>query len=247
MTQETEPGEVRPEPPPLKVVERCIDAKDPWSDDVLRRKKIAGRLTGIVRDQRASFVTTVDGGWGTGKTFLLERWKQDLENQDWQAIYYNAWEDDFSEDPLLSITGQLSEHFDKSSFSGTVRGLVRLVPPLLDVVAPVTPFGHIWLWLRAAAAKLRVTPPQDLRRYRERTATAERFKRRLRELGADVHEETGKPLVFIIDELDRCRPTFAIELLERVKHIFDVPNIVFVFGINRVELDEVPAVGLRRD
>ena len=46
----------------------------------------------------------------------------------------------------------------------------------------------------------------------------------------------ASPLVFIIDELDRCRPTFAIELLERVKHIFDVPNIVFVFGINRDEL-----------
>ena len=44
------------------------------------------------------------------------------------------------------------------------------------------------------------------------------------------------PLIFIIDELDRCRPTFAIELLERVKHIFDVPNMVFVLGINRAEL-----------
>ena len=44
--------------------------------------------------------------------------------------------------------------------------------------------------------------------------------------------------MFIIDELDRCRPTFAIELLERVKHIFDVKNIVFVFGINRAELTE---------
>ena len=49
-------------------------------------------------------------------------------------------------------------------------------------------------------------------------------------------EETKQPLVFIIDELDRCRPTFSIELLERVKHIFDIPGIVFVFGINRDEL-----------
>ena len=46
-----------------------------------------------------------------------------------------------------------------------------------------------------------------------------------------------KPIVFIIDELDRCRPTFAIELLERVKHIFNqVPGIIFVFGLNRTEL-----------
>ena len=43
-------------------------------------------------------------------------------------------------------------------------------------------------------------------------------------------------MVFIVDELDRCRPTFAIELLERVKHVFDVPNILFVFGLNRDEL-----------
>ena len=51
-----------------------------------------------------------------------------------------------------------------------------------------------------------------------------------------VVEETRQPLVFVIDELDRCRPTFSIELLERVKHIFDVPGMVFVFGVNRNEL-----------
>ena len=62
------------------------------------------------------------------------------------------------------------------------------------------------------------------------------MKEQLTTLAAAVHDETDQPLVFIIDELDRCRPTFAIELLERVKHIFDVPNIVFVFGINRDEL-----------
>ena len=62
------------------------------------------------------------------------------------------------------------------------------------------------------------------------------MKERLGELAGSVHAKTGHPLVFIIDELDRCRPTFAIELLERVKHIFDVPNMVFVFGINRDEL-----------
>ena len=55
-------------------------------------------------------------------------------------------------------------------------------------------------------------------------------------MSATVFKETKHPLVFIIDELDRCRPTFAIELLERVKHIFDVPDLVFVFGVNRDEL-----------
>lgn len=46
---------------------------------------------------------------------------------------------------------------------------------------------------------------------------------------AQLAESLDKPLVFIIDELDRCRPDFAIRLIERVKHFFDIPKIVFVF------------------
>ncbi len=51
--------------------------------------------------------------------------------------------------------------------------------------------------------------------------------------------ETGKrqaPLFVFIDELDRCRPSFAIELLEGVKHIFDIPGVCFVFSVNLEQL-----------
>jgi hypothetical protein len=40
--------------------------------------------------------------------------------------------------------------------------------------------------------------------------------------------KSNPPLVFIIDELDRCRPSFALELLEKIKHFFSVPGVVFV-------------------
>ena len=237
MSQETEFADTRPAPPPLKVVEQEPDPENPWVDDVLECKEVADRLTSIVRGQEQPFVISVDGRWGTGKTFLLKRWRQDLENQGWQAIYYNAWEDDFSDDPLLSITGRLSEHFDNSSWTETARALVRLVPPLLDVVAPWVPFGQIWTWLRTTAKNFqKQSPPESVRRYNERRAITDDFKRGLTKLAAEVRKDTGYPLIFVVDELDRCRPTFAIELLERVKHIFDVPNIVFVFGINRSEL-----------
>ena len=72
--------------------------------------------------------------------------------------------------------------------------------------------------------------------YLNARASKDELKKGLKKLSEAVFEETQHPLVFIIDELDRCRPTFAIELLERVKHIFDVPYLVFVFGINRDEL-----------
>ncbi len=90
--------------------------------------------------------------------------------------------------------------------------------------------------LRPLPAESDRSASERLDTYDAKRAATERLRETLPCLASDVREETAHPLVFIIGELDRCRPTFAIALLERVKHIFDVPDVVFVFGVNRVEL-----------
>ncbi len=211
--------------PALKVVEPEIDPNNIWADDKLERKRIADRLTTIVKDQEAPFVISLDGRWGTGKTFLLKRWQAQLERGGHQAIYFNAWEDDFCDDPLLAIIGQLTEHFQE----GRLREMAAIIG---DIALPILT-GKL-----TGVAFTRKDLKRDnlLNDYRTQLRTKREIRNHLARLAKVVKEESGKPLVFIIDELDRCRPTFAIELLERVKHIFDVPNIVFVFGINRTEL-----------
>ncbi|RYX79996.1 hypothetical protein EON83_30460 [bacterium] len=63
------------------------------------------------------------------------------------------------------------------------------------------------------------------------------LKKSVSDLVDEVAREGSKlPIVIIIDELDRCRPTYAIKLLEEVTHLFDVTGIVFVFGINAEQL-----------
>ena len=134
MTQQPDPADAPPTLlPALKVVELEVNADKPWSDDVLDRKEIADHLTDIVRGQEVPFVISVDGRWGTGKTFLLRRWAQDLRNQDpkWQAIYFNAWEDDFNDDPLLAIIGQLSEYFDEGPLHEIARGVAGALGHIL--------------------------------------------------------------------------------------------------------------------
>ncbi len=235
MTQQPDPADAPPALPALKVEEQDHDPKKPWADDVLDRKEIADRLTSIVRGQEAPFVISLDGRWGTGKTFLLKRWAQDLENDGWQAIYYNAWEDDYADDPLLAITAQLTEHVGEEKFAEKARSLLgRLVRPTYFATS-VASAATVGMPLPALPAGNQAAP-DHLGGYHQRRAAKDELKQSLIELAAKVREDTGQPLIFIIDELDRCRPTFAIELLERVKHIFDVPNIVFVFGINRGEL-----------
>lgn len=218
----------------LKLDEPEVSPDSPWADDILNRAQIAERLTNLIRTQSAPLVISIDGYWGTGKTFMLKRWQKDLENQGFQAIYFNAWEDDFCDDPLLAILGQLSEHFSEGELKVLAAKILQSAKPLLRRNALSILEKHTGITLQIDESE------QDdrdfVKEYLAQRATKDEVKKHLERMSHAVHNETGHPLVFIIDELDRCRPTFAIELLERVKHIFDVPNLLFVLGINQDEL-----------
>lgn len=218
----------------LKLPEPDVSSEQPWQDDVLDRKQIAERLTNLIENQRAPFSISIHGNWGTGKTFLLKRWRNELENQKFRAIYFNAWEDDFCEDPLLAILGQLAEYFKESKLESFSRTAMAIAMPLIrkNALSVLNKATGITFELELEGQNER----DFVEEYLSQRASKDKLKGHLKKMSASVVEETGRPLVVIIDELDRCRPTFAIELLERVKHIFDVPNLVFVFGLNRNEL-----------
>lgn len=216
----------------LKLPQASVSPDEPWNDDVLDRQELAGMLTNLIRNQSHPFTISIHGYWGTGKTFLLQRWQQDLGTQGFHAIYFNAWQDDFCDNPLLAILGQLHEHFKTPRLQGLAAAAIDIAVPLLRQTALTLVKTTTGLSPDLDEAR----PPTILDEYREQRKTKDSLKSKLANLSSAVYDETGCPLVFIIDELDRCRPTFAIELLERVKHIFDIEHMVFVFGINRVEL-----------
>ena len=46
----------------------------------------------------------------------------------------------------------------------------------------------------------------------------------------------AKPIILFIDELDRCRPDYAVDMLEVIKHVFDVENVKIVLVTNTKQL-----------
>ena len=216
----------------VKLPEPIVSSADPWRDDVLDRQQLGERLTSLIRTQVAPFTISIHGDWGTGKTFFLRRWQKDLEKESFKAIYFNAWEDDFCDDPLLAMLGQLADYFSESALSSLTKKIV-------DVGIPLVRQNVLSILNKSTGITLDVGPIKQkalVDEYLEQRATKDELKTHLSRLSDAVANETHHPMVFIIDELDRCRPNFAIELLERVKHIFVVPNIVFVFGISRGQL-----------
>lgn len=213
--------------------EPVINEQDPWHNDVLDRKSEAQFFTNLVRNQESPLVIGLHASWGTGKTFLLRRWQQDLVNEGFQTIYYNAWEDDFTDDPLTAIIGQISESINYAPYDEVIGNIERSVIPLLARI----PLGMLNKISGIDYVSVIDEIGQNaLKDYKDQHKYKEDLKFYLSQLSNIVKQENDTPLVFIVDELDRCRPTFSIELLERVKHVFNIDNIVFVFGINRSEL-----------
>ena len=215
-----------------------VSSNDIWSDDALGREPIAQSLTNLVEHQTDSLVVSLHGNWGTGKTFLLQRWHASLTKNGFEAIYFNAWEDDFCSDPLVAIIGQISEELETNvDYKCEVKKVMRKARLLFKQIFNNAVEKYVGISFEELSnASKETSKNRALASYHEQRKCKDQLKESLGEMSKKVMCKTKKPLVFIIDELDRCRPTFAIELLERVKHIFDIPNMVFVLGVNHDEL-----------
>ena len=256
---------------PLTMPEPEVEKSNPWADDKLGVETFAKSLTEIVVSQSHPLTLAVNGIWGSGKTFLLKRWHQDLRNQGFPSVYFSAWEDDDQTDPLLSLLWRLVHVNDSEDKNGigvlgqpevrtvieqacsylrfgnvlSPANLASTVSSLVVASLPTALSGQSWfgnqvykfcLWL------LKRSNPIDefFSEYSSRSRTRRKLSEEFRKLIASISIKNGaiqhRPVVVIIDELDRCRPTYAIEMLERIKHLFALENTVFVLGIDRAQL-----------
>ena len=117
-----------------------IDIEKPFLNDKLDREKIADVLTKIIDGNSGNFVLSVESRWGTGKTTFFKMWKQKLDNTDkYKTIYFNAWENDDSEDPLLAILSEMESIFEKSKYDKIKKSIVPLLKQAFPVAIKIYP------------------------------------------------------------------------------------------------------------
>ncbi|QAR32749.1 hypothetical protein EP073_04820 [Geovibrio thiophilus] len=229
-----------------------INPDDIFANDMLGREQIIINLTEIIKNAEEGFVLCVNAPWGNGKTTFINLWKVFLEGNSFKTIYFNAWENDYSKEPLLSILNAIGTEFEEKS-TGTLAKVKKAGFKLLKAGIPIA--------VRAATMGIiNYKELKDVMSDDTDTAVAElvakAVENKMNELAADkgIHEqfravlteytaetinEGGQSkLVFFIDELDRCRPTYAVELLEVVKHFFSIDNIVFILAVDKKQLGD---------
>ncbi|MDF2392855.1 hypothetical protein GWQ31_16040 [Aeromonas sp. 2MA4] len=256
-----------------------------WSDSVpdnkdlgpdrLGRARYAEFLTSFLYGQNKdkSYVLNLNSGWGTGKTYFLKRWKHDLDRNH-PIIYIDAWKDDHSTDPFISVVSslitQLRARTDKNEESTWIKGIEfssRLIKHVAPIVIGSLSKKYIGLSYDEISQGNENVPSDGnnnnidqvaqklssllLSDHEKRMSSITSLKETIKLwIDAVIGQASGSlvgPTFVIIDELDRCRPDYAVKILEVVKHIFDIPGVFFIIATDTEQLQHAIKVVYGRE
>ncbi|ELS40657.1 KAP family P-loop NTPase fold protein [Pseudomonas syringae] len=229
----------------------------PWSRDQMNRKGVAKFLTKYIDDAEKIKVLNINSAWGSGKTFFLQNWMAQEKNER-VCIYFNAWETDFTGDAFVSLVAAIKEQLTKliplEEEKGAIRRFTKMASKTLLAATPALAKGVIKKATGLELGAIQEIIDSDgladaaekaieklIDSNKDSLDSIKNFKttfHRLITLASEVISDTSnsKPSYIFIDELDRCRPTFAIELLERIKHLFDVDDCKFIIATDTPQL-----------
>ena len=219
-----------------------IPDENPFLNCKLGREKYADILKAIVLTYNEGCVLAINGKWGTGKTTFVEMWAKYLRLDNFHTLYFNAWENDFISDPIVGLLGELKKVSSQKKKEDALLSVISTAGKIVLKAAPAIAKGILKKYagedvvdicsdsIEEGASLLK----EEIESYEKQKLCLEQFHAELSNFVVDICDD--KPLVFIVDELDRCNPYYAVKVLERIKHLFNIPNIVFVISIDKQQL-----------
>ncbi len=217
-------------------------------NDLLHRRRKGATLSWLLNYIEDPLVVALEGQWGSGKTYFLKRWVTEHanENKASTVVYFDAFAYDYISDPLPALVTALQGRtkdkniniLKKAAFKfakvGTRVGLAGLTSGSSEIIGKV---GERLTKSLVDEAK------KSLEEYWKREEGKKTAMVQFRK-GLESMFTAGKvnKVIIVVDELDRCRPDYALEVLEIIKHFFSVDNVHFVLGVNLEVLESMISV-----
>lgn len=225
-------------------------------DDIFQRRTLHNNIMRVATNAvDKSLVLALDDKWGNGKTSFVKMMESEIKlnhSEAFEVIYFDAFKSDYQSDPFIALTANIYAMTKKDS------GLDKLGSKLLNIgkklgasfaihsskfaISAATGGLVSGTSLEKMGETISESISSPLEEYIEdkiktsekEIATIEKFGETLTE----IHKESNKKILFIIDELDRARPDFSLELLEKIKHIFSVEGVIFLLVVNREQFEK---------
>lgn len=214
-------------------------------EDVLNREPFVKQivdLTKILSEKRKNCCFAIEGEWGSGKSFVLEKIQECLQVEQSETtntdrffvVRYDCWQYDYYEEPIVAIISVLKEQIEKyiSVLSDATKK--QLFESLKNAITKIA--------VEAIKSKTGVnfgdiikTPEDDGKIYDQYFG----FQNVIKKVQGQIVEiSKDQTVVIIVDELDRCLPSYAIKVLERIHHIFnELENVVVIIAMEKKQIE----------
>ena len=220
------------------VFEKDLGGLENFANNLIKIIETEACINKIINESGA--VISLDAKFGMGKTHFLQMLKDHLKTKDFDCFFIDAWKSDFYNSPLLVIICELINYLETKEKNITTKLITSL-----KIAGAVCASGLKQILQHTTGVDLAeiVDTAKNveeqkfdiiLKNYQEHKESLENIKINLTEYTTGL----SKPLVILVDELDRAKPSYAVEFLEAIKHFFDVKNIVFVLAVNKEQIEQ---------
>ncbi len=230
-----------------------IITDEPSSIDSLDFKNYAKRLAEIITGSEPRFSIGIFGGWGTGKTSLMKMICDELKSYDSGdakilPVWFDAWK--FEKEKYIAVIPMIRTiriALENTSRTGKLRTLRKGLDRTFAAFAQATDinlgldrFGSVQTNLSKFLDVLK--SDGSIKIGDETVNYNSHFTDNLSTALDRIRKKYDFRIVVFIDDLDRCVPERALEVLESIKVFFDIKGIVFVIGMDPASIDKIVSV-----
>lgn len=243
----------------MRIVAKPYQVLDPQAErDLFGRKSFGEALANIVENASDPLVIGLDGNWGEGKSTFVKSWQLTLDARNVPNIYIDAFASDYLDDAFMVVASAITDYLTVNAapkeskefiekakqvgahvLSLTAKIGIRAISAGAVKEADIHDFAKIAEDIsKDISTSAEKYIKERLTNHKTEQQSIEHFKAVLSDIPKNLRTPSQSPLTIIIDELDRCRPSFAVEMLEKIKHLFSVQNVNFLLVINKSQLQE---------
>ena len=208
-------------------------------EDYLRIEKYAISLSKFIQQSDTPITVGLQGEWGTGKTslmsLLLEQFNDEANSNEIASSWVNTWEYSMFKGAKETTPSVLKGMLDKLKDSCKERGVWTLKDDAKSTFNKAGKFlSGIANQVVANQTGINVKDAVDSNSdsYVAEIAEVKKMISGLIQELINDEKNPVKKVVFFVDDLDRILPSDAVEVLESLKNIFDIPNCVFILAID---------------
>lgn len=206
--------------------------------DVLERDKFIKQVIDVIlhlKENNQGMMFSIEGNWGIGKSFILNRIENDLSRQyqnEYLILKYDCCKYDYYEEPLIALVASLSDQIQTLPQKVDIQDKIKKAFAVLTVC-----LGQIGLQLvknKLGIDVEKLMKENDIPNYDYNSG----LKVALSVLMNTIKTiADSKKIVLLVDELDRCLPPYQIKVLERLHHLFLGSSCVVVLAVNAEQLE----------